>query len=105
MEDNFRFQAKNAENTSIQPHGEQVSIFALFGYRGRDISAQESSRAVKDDGERRKTIMVGDEQKVSKTRYDGESMIEKALCNELRRGGPIWPRDLPWWRRACNCYQ
>lgn len=80
MGDSLKTQAKqNAENTSIHPQGEHTSIFAFFGYRGHDISAQESSRAGRDEKERR-PIVVDDEQKVSNARHDRESMIEKALA-------------------------
>jgi len=98
MEDNSRTQTNNnAANISIQPQGEQVSIFAWFGYRGRDISAQESSRAARDEREREKPIVIGDEQEVSKARHDRESTTEQALtvnedaedpsCRDIFPGG------------------
>lgn len=80
-EDNLRMQAKkNAPKSSTQPQGEEVSIFAWFGYHGRDISAQEYSRAARDEIERRETIVVGEEQEVSKAGNDGELIIEKTLA-------------------------
>jgi len=81
MEDTSRIQAKkNEENTNTQPQREEVSIFAWFGYHGRDISAQESSPAMRDEKERKETIAVGEKQEVSQVGDDGRSITEKALA-------------------------
>jgi len=79
----------------MQTQGEEVSIFAWFGYQGRDISVQESYRAARDEKERRETIIVGGEQVVSKAGDDGELIIEKTLAVDKDAENPPCQETFP----------
>ena len=60
---------------------DEVSLFAWFGYRGRDISAEESAKAMEDEKKERQDFAPGAGQEAHKAAIcDGNSIIEKALA-------------------------
>lgn len=65
------------ENISM----DAVSLFAWFGYRGRKVSAQESSEAMREKEEKRETL-GDDEEGEGEGEPDMRSAIEKTIATE-----------------------
>ncbi|EEP79085.1 predicted protein [Uncinocarpus reesii 1704] len=77
-----------------------LSFFAWFGYRGRDVTAEESARAIKEDNEKWDKIIKGEEA------FDEEDEEDEVEENTLA-DAEIFPMrvvgNLPWRRPLAQC--
>ncbi|WEW56169.1 hypothetical protein PRK78_001604 [Emydomyces testavorans] len=83
-----------------------LSFFAWFGFRGRDVSAEESARAIKEDSERWEKIIKGEEKAYNED--DDEDELEEDTLEEaeifpdgeslaISLGEDLWPNALRYY--------